>query len=676
MNCLVIVESAAKAKTISKYLSTLYPDRTWTVQACFGHVCDLPLKTLGVDTKTWEATYEVSKGEVVSKLKKEVKKNDIVYLASDPDLEGYAIAHHLQKFLAIPMKKCVRVTFHEITKQALKTAFDQPSGWDDAKVQAQETRRILDRIVGYQVSPLLWKNISGKGLSAGRVQSAALHLIHKRYTDFQSHDPQKSWVLHGTFSGLSAKAADLCIETPEEAQKHIRKIVDKYLCEWDAKYTTKKTYQNAPLPFITSTLQQEAFHSHKFPPKMTMSLAQNLYEEGKITYMRTDSHTISQDATEKIKAYILEQYGEDHVCDTPRTPAQTNTHAQEAHEAIRPTDVTSVFVVSDFKSEAHCKLYDLIRRRSVASQMAAAIYSDTSYKITCNEAEYVFTGKVSQLIWLGYLRVYSPSQKIDTTTFERPEHVTCMALNAQCTVTRPKLLYTEADMIKTMEKTGIGRPSTYVSIIEKLLNKNYIVKAAGPQKEVALTHYKWEGHTTDIQPEQDTIKIGGTDKDRMVPLELGQQILTYLQNVYPDLLDVKFTAAMETKLDDIEHNELTKTTVLNDFYKPFQEIIEKATAESSSRPQRRATAGAGHSASAKPKVKDFTSFLKWRGVEEISAEDKKVLDRLPQKIKDAEASVVLGPYGIYVKTKDGKNKRLDKSKWEKVVDATISASDY
>ena len=686
--CLVIVESAAKAKTILKYLENLYPDRAWAVSACFGHVRDLPAKTIGIDTETWDVTWEIlpTKKDTVSKLKKQAKEVSMVYLASDPDLEGYAIAYHLQIALAIPMKKCVRVTFNEITKQALKAAFDNPSGWNDAKVAAQETRRILDRVVGYQISPLLWKVFAGtaRGLSAGRVQSAALAMILKRFDEFEKHDPQKSWVLHGKFyeKGICLDAkADIEIGDIGCAKTHVLTILEYKQLKWKVSYSTKMTKKSPPCPFTTSSLQQEAFACHRFPPKMTMSLAQALYEEGLITYMRTDSTVLSEDAAATIRAYIAAEHGDADVGDaSSRTKTKTAPNAQEAHEAIRPTDVSVTGDGIDFKSPAHTKLYDLIWRRTVASQMAPAKYLEIRYEVTNDHSElseYIFRGKTALLTFQGFLRVYSPGVTVDTSAIALWNDAIAVTngdanldeLIAECEVTRPKLLYTETDLIKAMEKNGIGRPSTYVSIIEKLLSKGYVIKDKGPAKTVDLVNLVWrrtmDGEAT---TESRAIKVGGTDNDRMVPVELGKRILAYLQTTVSDVIDVTFTATMEANLDKIEHGQTDKLTVLNEFYGPFNAKVTAALAAVSTAAER----GAGRRT-------DFTPFLKWCGVETITDADRAALERLPQNISDGErivAKVTFGPYGVYVKTKDGKNKRLDKSKWPNVLSDTLTSEDY
>lgn len=695
MKCLVIVESAAKAKTISKYLESLYPDRTWTVTACFGHVRDLPTKTIGVDPDTWDVTWEIlpTKKDTVSKLKKLAKEATTVYLASDPDLEGYAIAHHLQIVLAVPMKKCVRVTFNEITKAALKAAFDVPSGWNDAKVAAQETRRILDRIVGYQVSPLLWKVFAGSGasgLSAGRVQSAALAMVQKRFGEFTTHDPQNTWVLQGKFddNGLCLEAkADTEIADLVLAKEHVHKVLEHGAGSlWNVVYSTKITKKSPPPPFTTSSLQQEAYTCHRFPPKMTMSLAQALYEEGLITYMRTDSNSLSEDAVIAIKAHVTVEFGEAWVGAGGGTKKQAVApNAQEAHEAVRPTDVTATVV--EFKSPAHAKLYNLIWRRAVASQMAPAKYLEIRYDVSMDNPElrsYIFHGKTALLTSAGFLRVYSPASNVDGAMISMWENAiasaapraTMMQLIAECEVSRPKLLYTETDLIKAMEKNGIGRPSTYVSIIEKLLSKGYVVKDMGPVKTVDLTNIVWcreLGATRSIMSHEEhrSAKIGGSDSDRMVPLELGQKILTYLQTTLPDLLDVTFTATMEHNLDRIEQNQVDKLTVLNQFYTPFHATVTAAMGA--------VTGAAGMTSINKSKNgrrTDFAPFLKWRGVATISEADREVLEQLPQNVLDGGDKVVFGPYGVYIKTKAGKNKRLDKSKWNKVITKTVTSEDY
>ena len=674
--CLVIVESAAKAATIQKYLSSIYPDRKWTVAACFGHIRDLPQKTLGVDTNTWEVAYEnlEKKKDVIAKLKKLSKTADLVYFAADPDLEGYAIAHHLRITLKLADSKCIRTTFNEITKTALKSAFDTPTGWNDTKVQAQETRRVLDRIVGYKVSPLLWKAFKGEsGLSAGRVQSAALNMVIQRYNNFINHAPAISWTTHATFETISSLVLDTTedpavdIETLESAIKHVSDIV-KYVGQHTThsiSFSERSRAKNPPAPFTTSTLQREAYtHLHK-SPKTTMMLAQALYEGGFITYMRTDATTLSNDAVAALQLYILNSFGKEYINTSEITQQHNKKEKEGAHEAIRPTDVNRKGDSIDLTAD-HAALYDLIWKRTVASQMAAAIYNDVSYVVRHTNHNFIFKGMTSLLTFTGFMQVLGTGTTVDTDasaswkTIMQIKTVAMQTVSEICNVSRPHLLYTETDLVKGMEKNGIGRPSTYVSIIDKLQTKEYVKKGTGPSTAVKLTSVIWDDLSAKSPRlvENETV-IGGTSKDRLVPSELGINIQKYLLENTPQLLDTTFTASMETNLDLIESGVRNRTDVLNEFYTPFQQVLAQAAGGSA--PNN--TSGAKHE----------EAFKKWIGIQEITDQDRQGLGRLPWKIEGGH-TVLLGPYGIYTKS-NGKNKKLNPTLWSKIIGGSLKKTD-
>lgn len=672
--CLVIVESAAKAATIQKYLSSLYPDRKWTVAASFGHIRDLPQKTLGVDTNTWQVTYEnlERKKDVIAKLKKISKTADKVYFAADPDLEGYAIAHHLRVTLKLADSKCIRTTFNEITKSALKAAFDTPTGWNDSKVEAQETRRILDRIVGYKVSPLLWKAFRGEsGLSAGRVQSAALNMLTKRYANFLDHTPAMSWTTHATFATPNTviaiatldtkEASAVSIETIEVAEKHIKTVVTVGRGTYHfIRFSERTRASHPPAPLDTSTLQRESYnHLHK-SPKSTMALAQALYEGGFITYMRTDATTLSKDAVAALAEYIITNIGAEYLATATKDQAK-----EGAHEAIRPTDVGrrgDAVVTDGGLTTDHAALYEVIWKHTVASQMADALYNDISY--TVNVDKYVFKGKTSLMTFTGYMHVFGATLDADTAalwrTIMQTTEVKLQSVSAICNVTRPHLLYTETDLVKAMEKNGIGRPSTYVSIIDKLQSKAYVAKGTGPTNTVKLASLIWDDLVaTSPRLVETECVLGGTSKDRLVPTDLGVNIQKYLLDNTPQLLDTTFTATMETNLDLIESGTRNKQDVLNEFYVPFQHVLERANGSG--------TAAIGGS------NKHEAAFKKWCGSNTRGDEDLQGLQRLPLKVTGGY-TVLLGPYGIYTKYK-GKNKKLDPSLWQKVIDGSIIKAD-
>jgi DNA topoisomerase-1 len=661
--CVVIVESAAKATTITKYLKAIYPHRTWKVLACFGHVRDLPTKTLGIDTVSWELTYEnlSNKRDVIKRLRAAVSDADTVYIASDPDHEGHAIAYHLKIVLKVSDRKCIRVTFNEITERALRDAFNEPSGFDNPKVAAQETRRALDRLVGYKVSPLLWKNIQGK-TSAGRVQSAALAMVQTRYDHFLSHDPLKSWKIVVQFSIGGSKIVNASeqsnaqYETIEEARVHmviISALLDKEN-EWMTEYTTKTSRKGPALPFTTSSLQHEAYAHHRFNAKSTMAMAQALYEEGYITYMRTDSTYLSKDFVSSVRAYVDAMYGNEYVGQSVSTEHSEHSEHKEAHEGIRPTNVNTLTTNISFKShkltDAHVKLYALIWKRAVASQMSHAVYKDIHMIFTHKNEKYVFVGKVSLLTFAGHLRLYGTEVEQEkelsawTRTLEHKSPATLEDAEATCSVTKPKLLYTETDLIKAMEKNGIGRPSTYVSIIEKLLTKGYVIRGSGPQKTVELEHISARTGT-----KTGSIVIGGTDKDRLVPQELGIQIFQYMTSFLPDLLDTKFTSDMEESLDKVSSGILSKQEVLTQFYVPFAKKLELLT--------------------------NTSTFAKWLGRQPTDA-DIKVFETLPLSIYDEDERLI-GYLVDCVEFSTGTGahaprKKLDAACWPQVLDGTVT----
>lgn len=691
MSNLVIVESQAKAKTIANYLNSiteLKDKGKFTVIACLGHIVDLPQKELGVNTENWEVTYVPieKKKELIGKLKKAAKEAKKVYLASDLDLEGHAISFHLKNLLRLKRADYERVTFNEITKDALRIAFTQTKDIDMHSVQAQETRRILDRIIGYQLSPLLWSHFIQSKLSAGRVQSAALAMIVERYKNAKEHQPELMWELFGKFKAdtmeLNAKEKNDKIKTKEEAiqiLKHIQNV-----CKWVATFSRKIVKKNPSAPFITSSLQQEVYQRYGIPAKKTMMIAQNLYEAGLITYMRTDSFALSNDAQNRICEFI-EHIGDNLV--TRREYKTKAANAQEAHECIRPTDP---FVATDTLSAEftlnHKKVYDLIIRRTVASQMAPAIYNELSYIITDPNRKYIFTGTRSTLISEGYLTVYSPDIKADTTvdkSFVNNDNIPVepIIFQANAYVTQAQSLYNEPTLIKALEKEGIGRPSTFATIIDKLYDKEYVSAGQNPQHTFDSENFECEPKKQ-IVVKKITLNVGGKEKDRLVPTELGEKVIVYLKEVVPYLLDASFTSDMETSLDNIVEKKANKIKILNDFYRRFSKSIAAADAG------KKVEAGVSKIIRDIPECKcqiinakygvtiyhipskkyhSLKPFLEWKEkeVSEVTVNDIKFILSLPIPYNNTNANVYLGPYGIYLK-ENGKNKRLDKSEWDKI----------
>ncbi|MDD3766798.1 MAG: type I DNA topoisomerase [Eubacteriales bacterium] len=566
---LVIVESPAKAKTIKKYLG-----KNYSVMASMGHVRDLPKSTLGVDIENnFNPKYITirGKGELMAKLKKEAKSAKKVYLATDPDREGEAISWHLSQALGIDGESTYRVVFNEITKTAVKNAVKNPRKIDYNLVDAQQARRVLDRIVGYKISPLLWKKVK-KGLSAGRVQSVATRLIVDREREIEAFVPQEYWSLAAFVSQKESKDVvkaqfygdeEKKIELKDEQQ--VKEILQ---CLQGAKYQVKsvkkgeKTRHPAP-PFITSTLQQEASRKLNFSSRKTMQVAQQLYEGvevsgmgvvGLITYMRTDSLRIADEAQKAALSYINEVFGAEFAPEKPRV-YKTKKGAQDAHEAIRPTDVTITpdKIKGSVRPDIY-KLYKLIWERFVASQMQSARFETVSCDILadCKSGKpYLFKANGSRLKFAGFMQLYvegrdnDEEEEASIPVFNQGEVLTLHKLEEKQHFTSPPPRYTEATLIKAMEEEGIGRPSTYSPTITTILARGYVVK---------------EGKA-------------------LYPTELGTIVTDLMKEHFKDIVDIEFTANMEEQFDSIEEGKIPWVDVIKEFYSPFEDTLKKAEEE-------------------------------------------------------------------------------------------------
>lgn len=553
---LVIVESPAKAKTIEKYLG-----RNYKVVASVGHIRDLKKSTMSID---FENNYEPQyinirgKGPLINSLKKEAKNAKKVYLASDPDREGEAISWHLAHILGLDEHDKNRVVFNEITKDAVKNAFVEPRAIDMDLVDAQQARRVLDRIVGYSISPILWKKVK-KGLSAGRVQSVALKLIIDRENEIKAFKPEEYWTIDGSFKkgtkkfqaafyGMNGKKMKL--ETNEDVQKVLTQITsDDFLV---SKVEKKERRRNAPLPYTTSSLQQDAANKINFRTRKTMMVAQQLYEgislgpngtQGLITYMRTDSTRISPVAQNDAAQFISQRFGEKYSKHGSRI--KNASGAQDAHEAIRPSNVNQTpEVIAKYLDKDQIKLYTLIWNRFVASQMTAAVFD--TMKVNLEQNHVVFVANGSQVKFDGYLAVYNDSDK-NKMLPDMVEGDTVKKLNTQPEqhFTQPPARYSEATLIKTLEENGVGRPSTYAPTLD-VIQRRYYVKLAAKRFE---------------------------------PTELGEIVNSLIVEFFPDIVNVKFTAEMEDKLDQVEVGKEQWQKVIDEFYKPFQNELEKAETE-------------------------------------------------------------------------------------------------
>ena len=564
---LVIVESPTKVKTIKKFLGSNY-----VVMASNGHVRDLPKSQMGVDLEhDFEPKYITirGKGEILAGLRKEVKKADKIYLATDPDREGEAISWHLMKALKLEGKKVYRISFNEITKSAVKASLKNARDIDMDLVDAQQARRVLDRIVGYKISPVLWAKVK-RGLSAGRVQSVALRIIADREDEIAAFIPEEYWSLDANFKvkgekkPLTAKFygtkdEKITIHNEEELHKILADLEDAEYEVVDVKRGERS--KKAPLPFTTSTLQQEASKALNFATSKTMRIAQQLYEGvdikgsgtvGLITYLRTDSTRISEEADANARAYVGKAYGEEYVAETTSEQKQKNDgkNIQDAHEAIRPSDVTRVPAeIKESLTRDQFRLYQLIWKRFVASRMQPAKYETTSVKIGADD--YRFTVSASKIIFEGFRLAYVESDEekqsgnVMVNSIDKDSELTKESFDYKQHFTQPPAHYTEASLVKTLEELGIGRPSTYAPTISTIITRRYVAKE---NKNLYMT-------------------------------ELGEVVNNIMKQSFASIVDVNFTAYMEGLLDMIAEGKVEWKSVISNFYPDLKEAVEKAEKE-------------------------------------------------------------------------------------------------
>jgi len=585
---LVIVESPAKAKTIEKFLGS-----DFKVSSSFGHIADLPSKELGVDVAgNFAPKYIVSsdKKKLVAELKSLSKNAQTVWLASDEDREGEAIAWHLAEELKLDKNKTKRIVFHEITKSAILKAIENPRQIDYNLVNAQQARRVLDRLVGYELSPVLWKKVKG-GLSAGRVQSVAVRLIVEREREIENFNAVASYRIDAEFTTAEGNRFKAKLpknfSTEEEAKEFLRKNLS---ASYRISELTKKPAKKSPAaPFTTSTLQQEASRKLYFSVGKTMTIAQRLYEAGLITYMRTDSVNLSKDAKNSAQKEIIASYGKEYS--KPQDYKSKSKGAQEAHEAIRPTDMSQHEITGD---RDQARLYDLIWKRTLASQMSDAELERTMVKIDIQSEERVaenFVANGEMLKFDGFLKVY-----LEGTDFEEEEQEGMLPTmkngdvlsNTYITATerfsRPPYRYTEASLVKQLEELGIGRPSTYAPTISTIISRNYVEK--GTVEGVERKYLQLTLQKNDIK-EKTLTETVGSDKGKLVPTDIGMIVNDFLVENFSSILDYNFTAKVEQDFDDIAEGKEEWTKMMRDFYADFhphvKHVEENADRESGER---------------------------------------------------------------------------------------------
>jgi DNA topoisomerase-1 len=666
---LVIVESPAKAKTIEKFLGKEY-----VVKSSFGHIRDLSKKNLGVDiAKNYTPEYIVSddKKKVVEELKKASSEAQVVWLASDEDREGEAIAWHLAEVLSLNPKKTKRIVFHEITKNAILNAIETPRGIDLNLVNSQQARRVLDRLVGFELSPILWKKVK-PALSAGRVQSVAVRLIVEREREIIAFTPSPYYRVTAIFMADSEFNAELSVRlsTFEEALSLLEHCKNATFTVQDV---TKKPSKKAPAPpFTTSTLQQEASRKYGFSVAQTMSVAQRLYEAGHITYMRTDSVNLSSMAIAAAKEVIVAEYGEKYH--QPRQYKTKTKGAQEAHEAIRPTYPNRAKISG---TSAEQKLYDLIWKRTIASQMSDAQIEKTTINIDISGSQHKFVASGEVIVFDGFLKVYLESSDEEAEENGREilpavksgQTLTVKEIVANERFTQRPPRYTEASLVKKLEELGIGRPSTYAPTISTIIARGYVTKEDRPgversYKSIALR----KGKIT----QQEKVENSGAEKAKLFPSDIGMVVTDFLLEYFRDILSYDFTAHIEEKFDEVALGKLEWTRMIDEFYKPFHSLVEKTIKESDYTKGERVlgvdpvsgkkvsvrigrfgpVVQLGEADASKKNKPQFASLLKGQLIETITLEEALSLFKLPRSLgnyENAEVVVGVGRFGPYVR---------------------------
>ncbi|MBM7581249.1 DNA topoisomerase-1 [Caldicoprobacter guelmensis] len=562
---LVIVESPAKARTIKKFLGNKYK-----VEASMGHVRDLPKSQLGVDIENdFEPKYITirGKGDIINRLKKEAQNAERVYLATDPDREGEAISWHLAHLLDIDPNSTCRIEFHEITQQAIRNAIKHPRAINMCLVDAQQARRVLDRVVGYMISPLLWRKIKG-GLSAGRVQSVATRMICEREREIQEFVPEEYWIITGRFVKEDGRTFEADFygtvdnKVTPKSEEEVKGLVEKLRTAKYAVHGVKRGVKkrSAPPPFTTSTLQQEAYRKLGFTTQKTMMIAQQLYEGveirgegavGLVTYIRTDSTRIAEQAQKEALEYIRKKYGQQYVPEKPNQ-YKSKKGAQDAHEAIRPTSVLrEPEAIKDSLTYDQYRLYRLIYDRFLASQMAPALYDTMTIEIVGDNG-YLFRATGSRKTFAGYTIIYmegsdnekpeKENEDVELPEVSEGEKLSLEEVLPEQHFTQPPPRYTEASLVRALEEMGIGRPSTYAPTISTIIERGYVVR----------------------------------EKKSLVPTELGFIVNDLMMTYFPDIVDYKFTAEMEKQLDEVEEGKKDWREIVREFYIPFKELLKKA----------------------------------------------------------------------------------------------------
>ena len=668
---LVIVESPAKAKTIEKFLGS-----DFKVTSCYGHIVDLPSKELGVNVdKGFQPKYIVSneKKKVVTNLKSLAKKAEFVWLASDEDREGEAIAWHLSNALKLDDEKTKRIVFHEITKKAILDAIENPRKINYDLVNAQQARRVLDRLVGYQLSPVLWKKIKG-GLSAGRVQSVSVRLIVEREREINSYSTSEYYKTNAEFSTSDGKKFKANLETEFKIYDEVEKFLKKNIkSEFSIiSRITKPALKSPAAPFTTSTLQQEASRKLSFSVSKTMTLAQRLYESGLITYMRTDSVNLSNEAKLQAKAEIIRRFGKQYY--NGKDYKNKSSNAQEAHEAIRPTNFKVQNITADYDQK---RLYELIWKRTISSQMSQAKLERTTLKVGSNSYENLFITKGEILIFDGFLKVYLESldEEVEKVEGLLPDvkigdNLKLISMESIQRFSRPPSRYTEASLVRKLEELGIGRPSTYAPTISTIQVRGYILK--GENEGVERNYKKIKLEHEKISSTIATEKVS-SEKGKLIPSDIGIIVNDFLVNNFEEILNYNFTALVEKNFDKIASGNEDWSKMIENFYTKFQPVVEDVK-ENASRESGERILGEDPKSGRIVRVRlgkfgpiaqigaaddeekpVFASLHLNQTLEGISLEEALTLFKLPRKVGDFDGNEIMannGRFGPYIKYAD------------------------
>lgn len=671
---LVIVESPAKAKTIEKYLGADYK-----VMSSYGHIRDLKKKDFGVDLKTFEPQYEIpaDKRKVVTELRAQAKKSEAVWLASDEDREGEAISWHLAEVLGLDPKETRRIVFHEITKPAILSAIEHPRHIDLNLVDAQQARRVLDRLVGFKLSPVLWRKVR-PSLSAGRVQSVAVRLIVEREREIQQFKPESSYRVTAVFEVPASNGSITLLKaelnkrfaTRDEAQAFLEKCKEATFTI-DA-ITTRPTKRNPAPPFTTSTLQQEAARKLGFPVAITMRVAQSLYESGLITYMRTDSMNLSDLCLNSCGPVISSLMGDEYH--QRRTYHTHSKGAQEAHEAIRPTDMNRQTIEGDTREQ---RLYELIWKRTIACQMADAKLERTTVNIAVSETDEMFQATGEVVRFDGFLRVYRESQGDDENAnadeskllppMNEGEALQRREVVAQQRFSQQPARYTEASLVHKMEELGIGRPSTYAPTISTIQNREYVVKGDAEGTPRSYDQLTLQSDTISETTQSENV---GSNRGKLVPTDIGLVVNDFLMEYFPEIMDYNFTANVEKQFDEVAEGKENWTEMISNFYQDFEPQVERTLNEKTEHRVGERELGVDPKSGKPVSVKigrfgpvvqmgtpsddekpQFANLTKGQSIETITLEEALELFKLPRTLGELEGQVVkanVGRFGPYV----------------------------